>query len=112
EMPRFPGCEDLSTENEKKVCALRALGDYIEHHPKYNEVNSRLGSEATFMAEFIVRRNGTVENVRLARSVSDNPEIYNAVIDLVKDMPTWTPGKQQGKAVDVQLTIPVRFGPQ
>lgn len=50
---------------------------------------------------------GRVTNIRILES--DNQAVSDASVELAKNMATWTPGKQRGKAVPVNFTLPVIF---
>ena len=59
---------------------------------------------------FIIQKDGSVAKARIARSV--DPELDAEALRIVKAMPNWTPGTQDGKPVNVKYTIPVVFSLQ
>ena len=59
---------------------------------------------------FVIQKDGSVTEARIARSV--DPELDAEALRIVKAMPNWTPGTQDGKPVNVRYTIPVVFSLQ
>ena len=55
----------------------------------------------------MVKSDGTIGDIKVMRSIS--PELDEEAIRVIKAMPAWTPGKQDGKAVNVRYTLPVAF---
>jgi len=58
-------------------------------------------------AQFVVGKDGRITNVTIIRS--DVPTLDNEVIRVLKAMPKWRPGIQNGKPASVQYTLPVSF---
>jgi protein TonB len=58
-------------------------------------------------AQFVVEKDGTLSNFSILRSQSDI--LSTEAIRLLKQSPLWNPGTQNGKAVRVRYTIPIRF---
>ncbi len=77
--------------------------DYIAQNIKYPTT----GIEGKVFVNFVVESNGKVSNVKIVKSI--NPDIDKEVVRVIENMPDWTPGKQRGKNVPVQFTIPVVF---
>ncbi len=77
--------------------------DYIAQNIKY----PTNGIEGKVYVNFVVESNGKVSNVKIIKSI--NPDIDKEVVRVIENMPDWTPGKQKGKNVPVQFTIPVVF---
>ena len=50
---------------------------------------------------------GTIDNVTVLRSL--DPTCDKEAIRVVKSMPKWIPGKQNGNNVPVYFTLPVVF---
>ena len=94
EMPEFPGGE-------------KALRDFIVSTVKYPEDAKKDGIQGKVFVSFVVKSDGTVGNAKIARSA--NPLLDNEAIRVINLLPTWKPGKQGGKEVNVAYTIPVQF---
>ena len=112
EMPLFPGCatEEISRE-EKKQCSDMAMLQFIYKNIKYPKSAKERGLEGIVVVKFVVDKDGHLINEEIIRSVDPDmdAEVIN-VIDLMNEMPElWTPGKQNGKAVKVEMVLPVKF---
>ena len=57
--------------------------------------------------EFIVEKDGALSNVRVVKGKYE--EINEVAVRLVKLMPKWNPGKQDGKPVRVSFILPITF---
>ena len=93
-MPQFPGGQ---------IAMLK----YIMENIKYPKQIMEEGIQGRVTVRFIVEKDGRVSNVRLLRSVQS--ALDKEAIRVVKSMPKWTPGKQNGKPVRVRFNLPVMF---
>jgi len=59
------------------------------------------------LVQFIIEKDGSVTNVKVIKKVND--AIDAEAVRVVKAMPKWKPGKQNGREVRVKYTIPVSF---
>lgn len=94
QMPEFPGGQ-------------AALLKWISEHIKYPAVAEENGIQGRVVATFVVERDGSVTDVQIARSI--DPSLDKEAIRVLKQMPKWIPGKQNGSAVRVKYTVPVTF---
>ncbi|MBN2916514.1 MAG: energy transducer TonB [Prevotella sp.] len=94
EMPSFPGGQG-------------ALMSYLASNIKYPVVAQENGVQGRVIVSFVVERDGSISDVRVARSV--DPSLDREAQRVVKSMPSWKPGKQNGSAVRVKYTVPVVF---
>jgi TonB family protein len=108
EMPRFPGCEDTGLEGaELNNCSQRKLLEYIYANLVYPKEAKEKKITGRAIAQFVVRKNGSISDVTILRSIGYGTDA--AIIALFPGMPAWRPGYHEGKAVDVQFTLPVIF---
>jgi periplasmic protein TonB len=56
---------------------------------------------------FVVERDGSLTDIKVAKSVS--PEIDAEAMRVLKMAPKWKPGQQAGQNVRVQFTLPINF---
>lgn len=96
DMPEFPGGE-------------LELRKYIQKNVVYPEMAKEAGVEGTVYVTFVVGRDGKVRNVKVARGIPGGKSCDKEAVRVVESMPAWTPGKQRGKAVSVNYTLPVKF---
>ena len=94
EMPSFPG-------------GSAALMSYLSSNTKYPVVAQEIGVQGRVIVSFVVERDGSISDVKVARSV--DPSLDREAQRVVKSMPKWKPGKQNGSAVRVKYTVPVVF---
>ena len=94
EMPSFPGGQG-------------ALMSYLASNIKYPVVAQENGVQGRVIVSFVVERDGSISDVKVARSV--DPSLDREAQRVVKSMPKWKPGKQNGSAVRVKYTVPVVF---
>lgn len=95
QMPSFPGGES-------------ALMKYLSKHINYPSRARENNIQGTVVVQFVVNTDGTIVDVTtVGRKKGGGLE--EEAIRVVKGMPKWTPGKQNGRAVRVQYSLPIRF---
>jgi len=94
EMPSFPG----GTEKLYKF-----LGEKIKY-PEFELSNEITG---TVYVQFVVGKDGKIRDVSVLRSVSNG--LDGEAVRVIKLLPAWNPGKQNGKPVSVKYILPVKF---
>jgi len=111
EMPRFPGCEDLETESEKKSCADAKMRDYIYTNLKYPEEAIKNKVSGGVVVQFLIETDGFISEIKVVRSIGYGCD--DAAIDVIESMNSmgeaWRPGYQRGKPVRVLYTLPIKF---
>lgn len=93
-MPQFPGGQ---------IAMLK----YIMENMKYPEQAMKEGIQGRVAVRFIVEKDGSISDVKPILSV--HPLLNKEAVRVVKSMPKWTPGKQNGKPVRVRFNLPVMF---
>ena len=94
-MPMFEGWQD-------------SLMSFLQQNIQYPAKAKAEKKEGTVYVRFVVNKIAKVTQVEILRGVS--PKLDEEALRVVKLMPKWkTPGKQGGKPVNVQMTIPIRF---
>ena len=94
QMPSFPG-------------GMGALMQYLSSHIKYPVVAEENGIQGRVICTFIVERDGSITDTRVARSV--DPSLDKEAVRVINSMPRWIPGQQNGSACRVKFTLPVTF---
>ena len=124
--PNFPG-------------GFSELMKYMNTHLKYPEVAREIKVEAEVTVKFIIDKTGFVRSPKVINVSSQSPIIkrkmistdgtlvdeneteatrnYNDAIEalkeeaihMVRSMPRWNPGRQNGKRVETSYTLPVKF---
>ncbi len=92
---------------EQMPAGMQELMVYLGKNIKYPTIAQENGTQGRVIIQFVVERDGTISDVRVARGV--DPYLDKEAVRVVKSMPKWIPGKQNGKAVRVKFTVPVMF---
>ena len=85
------------------------MNDWISQQVQYPEYEKQKSISGTVYINFIVEEDGKITNPRILRGVGDAAGLEKEAVRWVQSMPYWIPGKQNGKAVKVQCTLPVKF---
>lgn len=111
QMPRFPGCEDLGSDQEKKQCAQKKLLEYIYANIKYPPIARENGVEGMVVVKFVVDKDGSISDPDVVRDIGAGcgEEALRVVRSMNKNNIKWIPGKQRGRPVRVQFNLPVKF---
>ena len=84
-----------------------ALMKYLSENIKYPEAAEKAGEQGRVVVSFTVEKDGAVADVKVARSVT--PTLDAEAVRVIKAMPKWVPGKQDGQLVRVRYNVPVSF---
>ena len=84
-----------------------ALMNYLSQNIKYPVIAEENGIQGRVIVQFVVGKDGHISDVRVAKSV--DPSLDKEAVRVVKGMPKWIPGKQNGQTVTVRYTLPVTF---
>ena len=94
EMPSFPG-------------GVADMQNYLVNHIIYPGEAREISIQGTVYLSFIVEPDGSITSITILRGIGGGCE--EEALRVVKNMPNWVPGKQNGHPVRVQLTLPVKF---
>lgn len=94
QMPQFPGGDE-------------ELLKFIRDNLHYPAVAAEVGIEGRVTIRFVVNRNGDVTDVTIIRGL--DPSCDKEAVRVVKMMPRWIPGRQNGRNVPVYYTLPVVY---
>lgn len=92
--PSFPGGPEAMTK-------------WIQANVVYPQSAMDKNEQGNVFVKFVVNRDGSIEHVSIRKGVSE--AIDNEAMRVVKSMPNWNPGKQDGKPVRVYFTLPIAF---
>ena len=94
QMPQFPGGD-------------AALIQYVQTHINYPPMAAENNIFGKVVVQFVVKKDGSIGEVKVSRSV--DKDLDKEAVRLVKSLPKFTPGRQNGQAVNVWYTLPVTF---
>lgn len=92
--PEFPGGE---------AAMYKWLGDHISYPAQASEE----GVSGRVVVQFDITKTGSIENVKVIRG--RHPALDKEAMRLVKAMPNWQPGRNNGQPVKVTFILPVTF---
>ncbi len=84
-----------------------AMQRWIQKQVRYPSYAKSIGTEGTVYVGFVINTDGTISNVELIRGIGSGCD--EEAMRAVESMPKWFPGKQNGVAVRVKTTIPIKF---
>jgi TonB family protein len=94
QMPSFPS-------------GMAGLMAYLQENIKFPSVAEENNIQGIVVCSFIVLKDGTIANVRVVKSI--DPTLDEEALRVIKAMPKWNPGKQNGVPVNVKYTFPIAF---
>lgn len=92
--PKFPGGD-------------AALMKYVATHIQYPTMAQENYVQGTVVVQFVIEKDGSIGEVKVARSVDS--DLDKEAVRLVKTLPDFIPGRQDGEPVRVWYTFPVNF---
>ena len=94
DMPAFPG-------------GMEAMSQFISSNIKYPADAKKQKVDGRVLVNFVVEKDGSITEVKVIKPAF--PSLDAEAIRVVKAMPKWKPGYQNGQAVRVQFTMPINF---
>jgi protein TonB len=94
QMPQFPGGDE-------------EMMKFIKDNLHYPPVAVAAGIEGRLTIRFVVSRDGDVTDVKVIRGI--DAACDKEAVRVVKLMPKWIPGRQEGRNVPVFYTLPIVY---
>jgi TonB family protein len=94
QMPEFPG-------------GNAELRNFLMHSVRYPIDAMKNKIQGKVFVSFVVGKDGFVKDAKVARGA--DPLLDAEALRVVKSFPQWKPGKEKGKDVAVEFTIPIDF---
>lgn len=107
EVPVYPGCEGLATNEERKSCMSKKVSEFVNR--KFNtSIGSELGLSGVhrIYVQFKIEAGGSVTVIG-ARG--PHPKLEQEAVRVARSLPEMQPGRQRGKAVGVIYSLPIVF---
>lgn len=105
-VPVFPGCENLTNNDERKACFQKKMQEHVMKEFHYPEVALELGIMGKVYVQFSIDSKGYVNGIRTR---GPDKLLEKEAHRIVAALPKMTPGMQRGKPVRVPYSIPVNF---
>ena len=106
DVPIYPGCEGVAKEDRRK-CFQQKIFKHIKDNFRYPEIAQDLGISGKVFMQFVIDKDGSITDIKVARSPDDN--LGKEAQRIISRLPKMTPGKQRGRAVRVPFSIPITF---
>lgn len=103
--PIFKGCESILLEEERFICFQSELLRFVSKNFRVDEQMQRFSTGEKVYVEFIIEKNGHVDQARVIRGGDDL--IEKESIRIVKSLPEFTPAKMNGKPVRMSYILPI-----
>ncbi|HEY4785302.1 MAG TPA: TonB family protein [Bacteroidales bacterium] len=97
QMPSYPGGQD-------------SLMAFLRKNIQYPANASEMGISGKVILQFVIGKDGQISNINVLRGIGGGCD--EEAVRVVKLMPKWVPGKQNGEAVPVYFTLPIVFNLQ
>ena len=94
EMPEFPG-------------GVEALMDYVAKNVVYPQEAMDKEISGRVFVSFVIEKDGSVNEVKVMKGIGGGCD--DEAVRVIKAMPKWKPGKQEGKPVRVSYMMPITF---
>jgi protein TonB len=94
QMPTYPG-------------GIPALYEWISKNMHYPTMAQEYGVQGRVVCQFVIGADGSIRDIKVVRSL--DPSCDKEAVRMLKEMPKWIPGKQNGQAVSVKYTLPIVF---
>ena len=94
EMPQFPGGDS-------------AMVAYLTHNLHYPQTEKEKGIQGKVFVGFVVEKDGIISNVEVKKGIGE--ECDAEAVRVIREMPTWSPGKQNSECVRVSLVLPINY---
>ncbi|MEH6769587.1 energy transducer TonB [Maribacter arcticus] len=103
EVPIFPGCEDAA---DKRACFNDKIQLHISKNFSYPKAAQDANIEGRVSTMFMITSEGVIDNIEMR---GPDKLLEDEVERIIKRLPIMTPGKNEGKPVNVPYSIPVTF---
>ena len=93
-MPEFPG-------------GMEEMMQYMIQSIKYPKELQESGVSGKVFVQFVIDTEGKVDQVEVLKGLHE--QLDAEAVKVISGMPDWTPGKKDGKNVNVELVLPIAY---
>lgn len=83
--------------------------EFIQEHLEYPEAEKKANIQGEILMQFIVEKDGSLTDIKAIKSVPNGANLEKEATRVIKLMPKWKPGMQDGQAVRVYKNVPFYF---
>jgi TonB family protein len=82
---------------------------FIQEHLEYPMAEKKADIQGTILMQFIVEKDGSLSDIRAIKSVPGGENLEKEAARVIRMMPKWKPGMQDGQPVRVYKNVPFYF---
>lgn len=108
--PDAPLADEIFQVVEEQPTPVRgydAFLKYIGENIQYPQQARLKGTQGKVFVQFVVYNDGTVADVQILQGLGDGCD--QEAVRVIANAPKWNPGKQNGKPVNVRMSVPINF---
>lgn len=105
-VPIFPGCENLKSNNARKKCFQDKMQEHIGKHFRYPQSALELDIQGRVHIQFLIDTKGHITRIRTR---GPDTSLEKEATRIIAALPKMTPGMQRGRPVKVPFSIPITF---
>ncbi len=98
---------DYSEVHPEFIGGKEKLNDYLAENTHYPQKAINMGVSGTVYLKFMIQKNGEIGEVITLRGI--HPLLDKEAARVIRNMPNWIPGRQNGKRVNVWYVLPIKF---
>ena len=83
--------------------------EFIQEHLEYPMAEKKADIQGTIMMQFIVEKDGTLSDIKAIKTVDKGENLVKEATRVIKLMPKWKAGMQDGHNVRVYKNVPFYF---
>jgi len=83
------------------------VNQWLASNLSYPAVAAENGISGIVIVQFFVEKDGSITDIQVARSI--DPALDREAVRVIKHMPKWNPGMNNGQPVRSKYTLPVTF---
>lgn len=106
-MPAFDACVDVLDPDAERACTEQRIIEHMQQCVDFPRHMKDAGIDGVVYLEYVVDEFGNVRDARILKS--PHAAFEATTLRCIDDLPQLNPGRQQGRPVRVQYTLPVRF---
>ncbi|NNM18032.1 MAG: energy transducer TonB [Croceitalea sp.] len=104
--PIFPGCENLTTEAERKACFNEKIQEHIKKNFRYPPTALEMGIKGRVFVKFEVDSKGRIANIQKR---GPDQLLEKEASRIIASLPLMKPGMQRGAPAKVGYSVPINF---
>jgi protein TonB len=89
------------------VMGMQAFYAFLSENMRYPRLARKMNIEGRVYVQFIVNTDGSLSDITVVKGIGGGCD--EEAIRVMKMSPRWTPGKQRGRPVRVQMVVPIYF---